>query len=413
MTAVLLRLILIFPTPDIAADEVVQICPDVVLPAAPPEIRHARAAVLMDHRTGTVLYARNPDEPRVPASLTKLVAIYTALDAARQGEFDLDSPGPISPSAYASAVPPGSSLMFLGPEQTVDGWDLLRGLAISSGNDSAVEVALRVSGSVGAFSNRMNRVARDLGFQGMFFEEPAGLSPGNRVTAREMAQFSRLLLQEWPRTVEQLFSLPSFAYPEARHFSDGILRGNTIVQENRNLLLREYPGAEGLKTGYTSAAGYNLAASAVRDERRLIAIVLGVDGSSHLEGGLRRSADATELLDWGFDNFTTLEPVVPSIPAVTIWGSRIPVLEAGRPLVDPIVVPVSALGRLRGEIILPENLWAPLGENEEIGTLRYHIDGCTVLTVPVLAGQEIPEGSVFRRMWDRLRWWIRSLRSDR
>lgn len=384
--------------------EVLHVCSALLPAVPPPELEWAAAAVLLDHQTGSILYSFNGDEPRVPASLTKLVAIYTALDAAASGEFDLDRPYPVSPSAFASAVPPGSSLMFLGPDQMVNGWDLLRGLAVSSGNDAAVEVALRVSGSVGAFSNRMNRTLSALGLNEMFFEEPAGLSPGNRITARQMAQFSGILLEEWPQTIEELFMLPAFTYPLAVHFPNGVLQGRSIMQENRNLLLREYPGAEGLKTGFTSAAGYNLAASAHRDGRRLIAVILGVEGSNHLEGGRRRSADATALLDWGFEMFETVTPGIPALQDRPVWGGAgesFPVL-ADEP--TAVVLPVSALELLRGEVELYTDQWAPLSAGEEVGTIRYLVGDCLIQTVSVRAATDVAAGSLFRRGVDWVRW---------
>ncbi|MFW5827100.1 MAG: D-alanyl-D-alanine carboxypeptidase family protein, partial [Alkalispirochaeta sp.] len=164
----------------------------------PPNLEYAQAAALLELTTDTVLYQRRGQELWPPASLTKLVTIYTALQAAEEGRFDLDRAEPVRPSAYASAVPPGSSLMFLGPDQVVDGRDLIRGLAISSGNDAAVEVALRVSGSVTAFHQEMNEVARQTGYPMFHFEDAAGLSAANRVSAVEFARFARDLILRWP-----------------------------------------------------------------------------------------------------------------------------------------------------------------------------------------------------------------------
>lgn len=373
---------------------------------SPPEISFAPVAVVMDYDTGEVLFGRNPDTPHVPASLTKLVTIYAALESSREGNFPLDQPLPVDPRAYASAMAPGSSLMFLGPDQFVSGWDLLRGLAVSSGNDAAVEVALRASGSVSAFSGFMNSLVRSLGLGTFYFEEAAGLSPGNRITAREMALFTRILLEEWPETVDTLFALPHFAYPEAHHYSREVLQGGTILQHNRNTLLDMYPGADGLKTGYTSAAGYNLAATATRDGRRLIVVVLGIDAPNHIAGAERRTRDAIELLDWGFTNFRTVRPARPDPGLLRVLGGRERSVALLMPDPPPLVVPASDIGSLRGEIELPDHVWAPRQAGERAGTVRYVLGDRHLAEVPLLFETTVGEGNIFRRIWDRLAlWW--------
>ncbi|MDA3949893.1 MAG: serine hydrolase, partial [Spirochaeta sp.] len=141
-----------------------------------PAPEHAAAAAVLDYETRTLLYGVNHRQTWAPASLTKLVTIYAALDAHAGREFSLSEPLPVHPEAWASAMMPGSSLMFLGPDQVVSGSDLFRGLLISSGNDAATEIAYRVSGSVGRFARRMNAVSAAAGFPEFYFEEPAGLS---------------------------------------------------------------------------------------------------------------------------------------------------------------------------------------------------------------------------------------------
>ena len=286
---------------------------------APPVINYAHSAALLDVTTGTVLYQKEGSQLWPPASLTKLITIFTALDAAESGDFSLHEVQPVHPNAYHTSVPRGSSLMYLGPGQEVDGIDLLRGLAISSGNDAAVEVAMRTSGSVSVFCGQMNRVVHRLGFRQFYFEDPAGLSPANRVSAVGMARFSAALLQRWPWLTDELFSLREFTYPQPRHYPNG-LQGGAIRQPNRNGLIYSYEGADGLKTGYIEESGYNLAATAERDGRRLIAVILGVQADSHHEGGRWREADAERLLDWGFREFRVVELTVPEVDPVTVWG---------------------------------------------------------------------------------------------
>ncbi len=401
--------LIILAVPGAHADYVFGACDLPEYSPGPPALMYAPVAVLLDYYTGTILFDRNGAVPRVPASLTKLVTIYTALDAAEQGLFELHQPSPVDPGSFASATPPGSSLMFLGPGQLVNGWDLLRGLAIPSGNDASREVAVRISQGVGAFAQRMNELVLSQGLKTMYFEEPAGLSPGNRITAVEMARFSASLLQRWPETVEDLFTLQSFAYPREHHFPNGIIQGESISQANRNLLIGTFPGAEGLKTGYTSAAGYNLAAAARQQDRRLIAVLLGVEGENHQQGGQRRTSDAAELLEWGFREYTFLSFDAPTIEEVPVMGGAVRQTSLGTAGEKDIVLPRMMVPALQGQLDIPSTLWAPLQAGDVVGTLRYLVDDCTVHRVPLVIQEDIPQGSIFRRLWDRLRVMIATL----
>jgi D-alanyl-D-alanine carboxypeptidase (penicillin-binding protein 5/6) len=255
----------------------------------------------------------------------------------------------------------------------------------------------------------MNELVLSQGLKTMYFEEPAGLSPGNRITAVEMARFSASLLQRWPETVEDLFTLQSFAYPREHHFPNGIIQGESISQANRNLLIGTFPGAEGLKTGYTSAAGYNLAAAARQQDRRLIAVLLGVEGENHQQGGQRRTSDAAELLEWGFREYTFLSFDAPTIEEVPVMGGAVRQTSLGTAGEKDIVLPRMMVPALQGQLDIPSTLWAPLQAGDVVGTLRYLVDDCTVHRVPLVIQEDIPQGSIFRRLWDRLRVMIATL----
>mgnify|MGYP006274687209 FL=1 len=380
------------------------ICTDSLNAPSPPDLRFGRSAAVLDVETGTLLYEFRSDELWPPASLTKLVTIYSALVAAEEGRFSLREPEPVHPAAYASAVPPGSSLMFLGPNQAVNGEDLLRGLAISSGNDAAVEVALRVSGSVSAFSGRMNQVMQDLGYSSFYFEEPAGLSPANRINAAGFARFAAELVRRWPWVTERLFNLREFTYPEAQHYPAGY-HGGAIRQFNRNGMVGSYDGADGLKTGFIDESGYNLAATAQRNGRRLIVVVLGVQAGNHALGGERREYDAVRLMDWAFEQYETVRLQSPRPQMVTVWGGRERSVALSVAPVPAVVVPRGASGAIEGRFDQPEDLWAPLQEGQQVGTVTYHVEGCTVQTVPVTVASSVEEAGAVRRLVDRLRWW--------
>ncbi len=382
------------------------------LEVEPPELEYAQAAALLDVETDTVLLELRGREPWPPASLTKLVTIYTALNAAEEGRFDLEQPAPVSPSAYASAVPPGSSLMFLGPDQLVNGLDLLRGLAISSGNDAAVEVALRVSGSVAAFHAEMNETVQSLGYESFHFEDAAGLSAANRVTAVELARFARDLIGRWPWLTEEVFNLREFTYPQLHHYPTGG-GGGTIRQFNRNGLVGSVAQVDGLKTGFIEESGYNIAVTAARDGRRMIAVVLGVDGATHSQGGARREADAEQLLEWGFAGYEATQLSVPTADPITLWGADRRSVTPRAGTAPAVVVPSGQRDAVSGTIEQPRDLWAPIAQGSVVGTVRYAVAGTVVHESSLTIETEIPRGSWFRRAVDRFRWWLQQVFGSR
>ena len=189
-----------------------------------PPVLHARSAVLVEESTGTALFALNADLPIPPASLTKLMTLHLALREIEAGRIELDQWIVPGPDSWARAMPPHSSLMFLGPDQRLTVRRLLQGLVVVSGNDAAVAVADLVSGSVPAFVAEMNSEARRLGFSRMYFEDPAGLSPASTITAREYAEFCRLFIDMHPDALPDLFSLRQFTYPLPENMTGGSRR---------------------------------------------------------------------------------------------------------------------------------------------------------------------------------------------
>ncbi|MEE8442075.1 MAG: D-alanyl-D-alanine carboxypeptidase family protein, partial [Spirochaetia bacterium] len=344
---------------------------------APPPVVAARAAVLVEAETGTILFAKNPHLVIPAASLTKVVAIHAAILADRLGEIDLDLLVQPPPESWAMNQAPGSSLMFLGPGQLLSIWQLIEGLAVSSGNDAAVALALQVDGSVSAFAQRMNAVVRAAGLVTSSFVEPSGLSPFNLTTAYEYSAFIRLHLQEFPELTDRLYARRSYTYPQERNrvAEDA---GPSITQSNRNLLLGSYSGADGVKTGFIDESGYHLAATATRDGRRLIAVVLGVSAASHAEGGSTRAADAAALLDYGFDEFDLFRFGHPPIEPVRVYKGE-------RTSVDPIgpgplavSVPAGAGERLRGKVEQISEVVAPVPAGAAVGMIRVSLDGLTL-----------------------------------
>ena len=269
-------------------------------PAAPvePEIL-ARSAILVDAATGEILYAKDPDLAIPPASMTKLMTMHIALARIEDGRLGLDELVHIGQDAWAANFPAGSSLMFLEPGQKVTVRELLLGLAVSSGNDAAAALAVHVAGDLMEFVGMMNQEAAALDLDQLYFVDPAGLSSRNQVTAGQFAEFCRVYAQAHPWALREFHAAVSFAYPQAWNLAPGSSQ-EPIVQENRNLMLQRYPGVDGLKTGYISSSGYNLAVTASREGRRLVAVLMGGPGENHAQGGENLVHDGTLLLDYGF-----------------------------------------------------------------------------------------------------------------
>ncbi len=245
------------------------------------------AAMVIDARTGEVLHSRNADTRLHPASLTKMMTLYIAFEAVRNGEIELDTPVRITKKA--SSEPP--SKLGLRTGQTIAFRYLIRAAAVKSANDAATAIGIAISGSEAAFARRMTRTAKAMGMSRTTFKNAHGLTEsGHLSTARDMTTLGRHLLYDYP----QYYNLFSRQSTHA-----GI---KTVPNTNRRLLAA-YRGADGIKTGYTRAAGFNLVASAKRKDERIIATVFG--GKS----GASRNAKVAELLDMGFRRAPSRAPI--------------------------------------------------------------------------------------------------------
>jgi D-alanyl-D-alanine carboxypeptidase (penicillin-binding protein 5/6) len=321
------------------------------------------------------------------------------LELARDGVISLDDTFEVPRTAWARNMPPGSSLMFLGPGQRVSYAELLEGLAVASGNDAAVAVSLQLAGSVPAFVEMMNSESQRLGYEVMRFSDPAGLSPSNRITAREYADFIRRHITRWPGALEDIYSKRTILYPTESNF-DSVMIGGSVRQENRNTLLFDYPGVDGLKTGYIDASGYNLAVTAERDGRRLIAVVLGVRAASVAEGARRRAVDAAVLLDYGFDEFRRLEPAVPQPPPLRVWNGKIDevaVVANGAPAA--VLVPRGRAEDVTVSVSTAGELTAPVESGQPVGAVSYRLGEEELARVELVTDAGVERAGFFKRLW--------------
>lgn len=348
----------------------------------------ARSWLLVDVTSGQILSSQNPDEKVEPASLTKLMTAYLAFSALRDGQLKPDQRPAVSNRAYKAI----GSRMFVDPLQPATVEELLRGMIIQSGNDASIILAEAISGSEEVFAQAMNQAARQMGMANTQFRNATGLPhPEHYSTARDLATLAIRLIVDHPDHYE-LYSQKEYTY-------------NNIRQRNRNKLLFSDPTVDGVKTGYTEAAGYCLIASSEREQpgggfpRRLLSVVLGADSATS------RSVESQKLLNYGFQNFDALRIYRrgQSTGTYRVWKGELDQVE-GTVEHDVIVtIPKGANQRISAEIERVEPLVAPLDEGQRIGTLRVRLDDQLLLAQPLVAKASIAEGGWVSQVWDSVR----------
>jgi D-alanyl-D-alanine carboxypeptidase (penicillin-binding protein 5/6) len=295
--------------------------------------------------------------------------------------------------------------MYLAPGQIVTLRELLLGLAIPSGNDAAVAVALRFAPTVTAFAELMNQEAQWFGLIATHFVEPSGVSEYNITTAREFAFFCQQYLKLHPESLQDYHSVREFVYPKAENIATAYRsKSNAIIRRNNNTFLGAFEGVDGLKTGYIDESGYNIALTAEQGETRFIAVVLGAST-------LRiRDEDGTKLLSWGFKYFKTLRPVLDTpLPPIRVWKGKEDYGE---------VIPHEAL-EFTAHIDRGENLYwemetadpiiAPLPAKSVVGSLVLYDNQGELRRIPLITQHELEKGGFFKRIWDSIRLFFHSL----
>lgn len=351
---------------------------------APPELA-AGSYYLVDFASETVIAGHEPDTPRPPASLTKLMTGYVVFKALAQGLVNLDDKAHVSEKAWRT----GGSRMFIEVDTEVSVEDLLRGMIIQSGNDAAIALAERVAGSEEAFVERMNDFAQALGMRNTSFRNPTGLpARGHYSTARDLALLAHAIIDEFPQYYGW-YSERDFTY-------------NDIWQPNRNKLLRSDPSVDGLKTGYTRAAGYCQVSSAVRDGMRLIAVVLGMESSK------ARTRSSQALLDYGFRFFETEKLFTrgQTVSAIRVWKGESEHVGLTVPKDIYVTAPRNQFASLIAKAEIPEIIYAPLRADEPIGALSVELYEKKLLTIPLIVLKEVPQAGFWGRITDELELWM-------
>jgi D-alanyl-D-alanine carboxypeptidase (penicillin-binding protein 5/6) len=359
----------------------------------PPEIA-ARGYLLIDMTANQVLAERNADAPAEPASLTKLMTAYLTFVALRDKKLTLEQRLPVSERAWAERKG-GGSLMFIDPKMTPTVDELLRGTIIVSGNDSSVALAEGVGGSVDNFVAMMNRQAQAWGLKNTSFKNVTGLTePGHSSTARDLAVIAQHIILDFP---------DRYPYYSIKEYSF-----NNIRQDNRNLLLRRDPSVDGMKTGFTDAAGYCLVSSAQRDfpngKRRLLSVVMGTDSMQ------ARANESQKLLNWGYTAFDAVRLFDNSKPVTTVPVWKGQVNEARLVGEGPlfVAVPRGEGDKLKTTIERTDPLVAPLTKGQRVGTLKVTTaGGAPVAALPLVVAEEVPQAGLWGRAWDAIRLWIK------
>ena len=359
-----------------------------------PEIA-AKSYLLIDINSDQVLAERAPDVQADPASLTKLMTAWLVFDALKAKKLTLEQTLPVSLRAWSERKG-GGSLMFIDPKMTPKVDELLRGMIAVSGNDAAVALAEGVAGSLDGFVAMMNRQSQAWGLKNSQFKNVTGLTEaGHYSSARDLGVIAAHVLRDFPEYYASYYGL--------RHFSF-----NNIKQDNRNMLLGRDPSIDGMKTGYTDAAGYCLVASAQRDmpngKRRLLSVVMG---ATSREG---RASESQKLLNWGWtawDDVRLFEAGKP-VAQVPVWKGQQPTaaLGAAQPMV--VTVPKGEGDKLKTVISRTDPLVAPLAAGQRVGTLDVSTAaGVKIASLPLVVLQAVPQAGLLGRAWDSIRLWIK------
>jgi D-alanyl-D-alanine carboxypeptidase (penicillin-binding protein 5/6) len=347
---------------------------------APPSV-DAKAHILIDFHSGHVLSEQNAHERVEPASLTKLMTTYIVFTELKRGNLALTDRALVSEKAWRT---PGSR-SFVEVNTRVAIEDLLKGVIVQSGNDATVALAEHIAGSEDAFAELMNNYARALNMNNSHFVNSTGLPhPEHYTSASDMAQLMRAIIRQFPEYYSY-YSLREHTY-------------NGITQPNRNRLLWRDPSVDGGKTGHTESAGYCLVTSAMRDDMRLISVVLGTRSE---EARLQESA---KLLNYGFRFFETrlVQAASQPVTSTRIWQGVSEHLELGIEQDLYVTIPRNSADKLETALEIIPSILAPVKQGDQLGRLEVRFNGEELTSRPLVAISDLEQGGFTRRLTDRV-----------
>lgn len=348
---------------------------------APPQIA-AKSYILMDATSGEIIVEENAREQLPPASLTKMMTAYIVEYEMAQGNVSPSDDVLISVKAWRT----GGSKMFIKEGNRVSLEDLLKGIIIQSGNDASVAVAEHIAGSEGAFADIMNQHAQILGMNDSHFVNATGLpSKEHYSSAYDLALLARAIIQDFPEQYS-IYSEKYFTY-------------NNIRQPNRNRLLWRDKSVDGLKTGHTDAAGYCMVTSAVRDDMRLISVVMGTSSEE------ARARETQKLLNYGFRYYETHELYKAGQVLLDskVWAGQSDLLNLGVAKDVVVTIPRGQKGKLEASLDVDSIIKAPVNTGQEFGRVKVMLEGEVVVDEALIALQPIEEAGFFKRIWDLIK----------
>jgi serine-type D-Ala-D-Ala carboxypeptidase (penicillin-binding protein 5/6) len=355
-------------------------------PVIPVPSAAAAAWLVTDVTSGQTLASQNADERRDPASLTKLMTAYIVFGALRAKTIVPSQMVAVSERAWKAE----GSRMFIEPRRTVSVDELMRGMIVQSGNDASIALAELVGGTEEGFIQKMNAEAARLGMSNTKFTNVTGLSgPQHYSTAADLAKVAAALIRDYPEYYP-LYSQKEFRY-------------NNITQPNRNRLLWSDPHVDGMKTGHTEAAGWCLVATAMRGDRRVLAVVLGASSDA------ARASEAQKLLNWGFQAFDTVQLYQSGkqVTTLRVWKGTQPEVPAGFLADRYLTLPKGKADKLAVTMQAEEPLVAPVSRAQRVGTVKVSLEGKPVAEFPMIALEEVALASFLGRTWDSIRLWFK------
>ena len=333
----------------------------------------AKSALLMDVATGTVLYEQNAHTPLAPASVTKVMTMLLIMEAIDSGRIGWDDPVTASEAAAAK----GGSQIYLKVGETMPVSDMVKAIAVSSANDCACAMAEHIAGSESAFVSMMNSRAKDLGMADTHFVNCTGLDDGeeaaqHRTSAHDIAVMSRQLLKY---------------HPDIKKYTTiwmDTLRNGTFGLSNTNKMVRFYNGATGLKTGFTSGAGYCLSASAEREGMELVAVVMGCETSA------KRFAACKSLLDHGFANYALVDAAPAESYTVPVKLGTAETVTAVPTALEPLLIDKAQKNTVNIKVELEETVTAPVSKGQRLGTMTVRSGEQVLAQIPMVADKTVP-----------------------
>ena len=349
----------------------------------PPPTLAAKAYLLREFDSDTVLAQQAAHERIEPASLTKLMTAYLIFKALENGHLLADQTLPVSVKAWKTE----GSKMFIQPNKPVTVDELLHGMIVQSGNDACITLAEGIAVSEEAFTDLMNREAARLGMKETHFMNATGLpDPNHYTTVYDLSLLAAALIRDFPAEYKRLYSLKEYTY-------------NNITQPNRNRLLWIDPAVDGMKTGHTEGAGYCLIASAKRGDMRLISVVVGTPSET------ARATESQKLLNYGFRFYDTriVYKQGQTISKLKVWKGHEETLAATVEGEMKLTFPKGQYDKIKASVISMQPLVAPIAKGQVVGTIQLSLNGKTLLQHKLIAAEEVAVAGIFGRLWDGLK----------